>query len=296
MTRGALHLERPREDGHGLDEHVALCGSRSDRDALVAHPAEVTCKLCKRRVRALTLASAKRQAVALGAPRGGRIAAKAMLLAHAAEDAGDVEAEATAGWYVPPVGATRLDERARAIVERSFRDAREPAEDDKPAARWGSVRAALERAAGHLDEGASVSSSSAPSRFEGMPHGTREGRVSNVERGVDDVVGVLLAIERAYVGGMGWDGPPAVRLTGSLCREVLLWRLVGRPLEYRRKSRAAVRRVPVDTVQIIEMALAREGVALTEHQVSLVVRQGTREVREALERTGEMAAERKAVG
>lgn len=292
MTRGALHLERPREDGHGLDEHAALCGSRADRDALVAHPAEVTCKLCKRRVRALTLAAAKRQAVALGAAPRGRIAVKALLLSHAAEV---TRREVTVGWYVPPVGATRLDDRARAIVERSLRDGA-ASDGDGERARWGSVRAALERAAGHLDEGASVSSSSAPSRFEGMPHGTREGRVSNVERGVDDVVGVLLAIERAYVGGMGWDGPPAVRLTGSLCREVLLWRLVGRPLAYVRKSRAAVRRVPVDTEQIQEMALAREGVALTEHQVSLVVRQGTREVRKALERTGEMAPERKAVG
>lgn len=249
------HLEAQRQPGQGLDQHRAICGMSCTRGNLVDHPAATTCRLCLRKVKSDTKA-----------------AYKALLLSHAAEELDTF----TPG---PPVPVTR-GAHILSLTELEILNQTEAA--SRPA--FGSVRQALAAFVAYRDEGASLASSSAPSRFEGIPKGTKDGRVSNVERQVDRVVAVARAFEAAYPNGLHLDD---LHLPQALCRDVLLWHHVGRPV-YSSKHRDCVQRHTVSTEWIIAQVERRIGTRLTERQIGSIVRTGSRFVAAWLRATREM--------
>ena len=123
---------------------------------------------------------------------------------------------------------------------------------------------------------------------------SREGRVSNVERSVDDVVSVSKAIARMFSGGMSWG---AVSLSPEMCREIFVMRHAGRPA-FSSKRRECVRRIDASVDDVIEVACKhacgcgfRESVCstFTRRHMSLVMKQGNAGLTEALVLTGELA-------
>lgn len=275
MSRRAQHLERPRRAGHGLDEHASVCGAHVPASELVAHPAEATCKTCVRRARGS--------------------AYRLLLLSHAAE-------ALSTPWQAPPAtvvvrGTSELDAASRGILARSHRG------DDagKRGPRWGSPKAAVQRWAAHVDEGATVLNSSVYKYTADGSHaargGSREGRVSNVERSVDDVVNVDRVLARMYPAGMSWG---YISLPPALCREVYVWRHAGRPV-HSSTRRECVRRHDVTTDDLVELVCKRvcgcgfrDSVCarITRRHVALVVRQGNVELTAALVKSGELAEPR----
>lgn len=177
-------------------------------------------------------------------------------------------------------GARFLSTRDRALVERSKRGGSE-----RQGPRYKSVRHMVETAAAYWDCGATVKSSSAPNRFEGEPRGTAEGRVSNVERPVDNAIGAVRAIEEAYAGGVLVGG---YHYSAPLCRELLVWRHAGEPVYSNAKRKECVMRRPVDTERLVGLAVSISGNPATARHVALIVKRGNEALRAAGERTGEL--------
>lgn len=260
MSRRATHLRAPRRAGEGLDVHRSACGLQGVD--LRETRAEVSCRKCK-------------------------AAYARMLLEHLAVG---IEERAAEPWTPPPPtevqrGVSDLGPVERAIVARSVRGD----DGERRGPRWPNVKAAVQAWAAFVDEGASVASPSSPGRFEGMPKGTREGRVSNVERAVDDVLGVDRAMRSAFVGGARFGD---VWFAPVLCREILAWHLAGRPVYSNSKRRECVQRHDVERADLVALACRITGHEVTPRQVGLVIKQGVAEVRAWLERTGELAPRR----
>ncbi len=257
MTRRALHLQAPRESGDGIDVRKAACGL-PDVD-LTESRVEVTCRRCKQQY-------------------------KLALLAHLTEGLRE-----RAEWVAPPAGPVVRGTTELTVAQERIARGPQPDDDEKPRVRWHSLKAAVQRWAAHVDEGASVKSSSAPSRFEGAPRGTAEGRVSNVERGVDDTVGVGQALAAAFVGGLAWGD---VVLSAELCRELYVWRLAGRP-NYSSAKRVCVQRHDTDTEELRLLACKVSGCEVTARHIALVTRAGNEQVRSYLEASGELQPQRR---
>lgn len=273
MSRRARHLERPRQQGHGLDEHAAVCGASVPAHELVRLAVEATCRTCQRLSR--------------------RTDYRLLLLSHATEELDHWEAP-------PPVPMVRgthvLDHVSRGVLARSRVD------DDgsRRGPRWSSTRAAVQRWAAHVDEGASVGTSSVYRFTADGAHasrGTREGRVSNVERGVDDIVTVARTLENAFAGGMSWG---RLSLSAELCREIYVWRLAGRPV-HSSVRRECVRRVDASADDLVELACSRACgcgyrnstcVTITKRHIALIVKKGNAVLVDALVRSGEMSPPR----
>lgn len=216
-----------------------------------------------------------------------------LLLSHAAETLD--------AWEPPPPGPVvrgthELDVMSRGILNRSQRG-----EEDKRGPRWSSPKAAVQRWAAHVDEGASVLNSSVYKyTADGMNAargGSREGRVSNVERNVDDTVSVGRALERMFVGGISWG---FVSLSPELCREIFVWRHAGRPA-FSSKRRECVRRMDVSVDDVVELACKRvcgcgfkesQCARITRRHVALVMKRGNVELTAALVTTGELSPQK----
>lgn len=207
-----------------------------------------------------------------------RIAAKA----HALEVV-DSLVHAVRGPHPAEYGARFLSSRERSLVERSKRGERA----ERVGPRYKNVRHMVEVAATYWDTGATVASSSAPSRFEGEPKGTAEGRVSNVERPVDNAIGALRAIAVAFKGGVVIGG---YFYGEALCQELYVWRHAGRPVYSNAKRRECVMRKPVSTEELVDLAHAISGHPATPRHVALIIKRGNVSLREYGEKTGELGA------
>lgn len=247
------HLRKARELGEGLDVARSLCGKRGD---LVAHASEVNCGLCRRKLRSDT-----------------RIDIKRLLLTHAEEV---LTHEPDALPYRSR--ASMLSEGDRLAIARIV-DGAEDTWSEFP-----SVKSAAKALAAYIDEGASLTSSSSPSRFGAISQ-TRTGLVSNVERQVDRVVGVRVALDRAYRDGMRF-GPTHV--PPDVCFEVYLLRRVGVPY-FTSKRRECVQRRELLVSRIVEIVAATAGLDLTAHQVGVIARAGDAGISEYLDRTAKSA-------
>lgn len=257
----AKHLRSMRKPGEGLDVHGSICGMRSTPDNLVEHPSQVTCRLCMRKAKA----DGRKHALSTF---------KQLLVTHAREELEP---------FTPaPTSYTSSAHTLSPTDLRALNATMHARSEDRAA--FSSPVAAAKALAGYLDEGASVTSSSSPSRFEGTPKGSRNGVESNVERQVDRVVGVRKALERAFAPGMAIGG---LHLSQALCLEIFLWRHAGKPYLVGRPGKRAecVARRKVDLGWIVQEVERVAQLTLTPHQVSLVVKHGNNALDDYLERT-----------
>ena len=358
MSKTATHLRSPVG---GLAQTSALCGTA--RATFADDYLAVTCRRCK--------AASK-----TGKHR--REVARAKL---ASLVAATPEAPFTPGSAVPYAspGVWKLEPGSVDVLAREGNSDRA-----RPIPRFPSIAAAVQRWAAHVDEGASLRNSLAglmkTEDGDRIRSTAPAGRVSNVERSVDDVLGVVKAIEGAYAiattsaphpvrctvppvkartvrelmdagwleretkaraastlgcspnevrrigverdalgtnrgtvfegpapeaivhvhaaldgtfaGGMTWDGPPRVYLSPALCREIFTQRHAGRPA-FSSKKRECVQRHDVETEDLRVMACLVSGHEVTTRHIALVMRRGNDEVRDMLERSGELAPQRR---
>ncbi|MDQ3071612.1 MAG: hypothetical protein M3R55_18015 [Acidobacteriota bacterium] len=266
MSKTAMHLRSPVG---GLAQTAALCGTA--KAVITPDYLAVTCRRCK--------AASK-----TGKHRRDLARAKLARLAS----------EVTAAPFVsgspvpyPSAGVWKLEPGSVDVLAREAGSDRA-----RPIPRFPSIAAAVQRWAAHVDEGAGLRNSLAGlmktedgDRIRGT---APAGRVSNVERSVDDVVGVARAINRAFAGGMTWDGPPRVYLSPALCREIWTQRHAGRPA-FSSKRRECIQRHETTAEDLRVMAAQVSGHEVTLRHIAIVMRQGNGEVREMLERSGELA-------
>jgi hypothetical protein len=292
VSRRARHLEAPRAPGEGLDSHRAVCGARVPISELVHLPVDATCRQCLKSARSPNGAYRRAQA-------GEYLRA---LVEHTREGMGE---PVVTPWVPGPPGpvmrgTTDLGRHERAVLARSQRG-----DSDMRGPRWSSLKAAVQRWAAHVDEGSPINASSVY-RFTadsaGTAKGTREGRVSNVERAVDDIVSTDRVLRRMFPEGVTWGD---IALPPELCREIFVQRHAGRPL-YSGPRRECIRRIEVDMHHLIELACkvacgcgmpaAEDGVGrcvtVTSRHIALVVKRGNEQLMAALVATGEMSERR----
>lgn len=298
MTAPRLHLLVPNATAEQRASKLALCGWFGGANArLTESPAELVskdaCRWCRKRWAKLAA-----EQLLEGLPPGTRVGV----------DLGVGESFTPVPWTPPPplfpapVGARELEPVSVDALERARLGA------GAPARRWKSVGEALLTLFAHLDDGASVPSTSHPGRFTRVQHRNDPAAASTAQ--LDRLHGVAMAFAGAYrqprelyvqrvvaAAGVGIDGAAdrvgaglkleRVVVSVEAQRAILVWSLAGRAITVG-KRRERIERRSLSPAEVADEARARFGLELTEHQVGLIAHAGARAVRERLRASGEL--------
>lgn len=170
-----------------------------------------------------------------------------------------------------------LGRREAAIVAASI-----AGEEQREGPRWSSIDRALEHWVRVMDDGAPIRSTfraEAPVQSSSAPR---------VLGGREDVLAVTRAMEGAYREDRSFG---QATLTVAVQRQILEWRMVGRPVQQTvapgRKGKI-LRRVPVSHEQLAAALTKELGARVTERHVQIVEAHGRERVYEALVAAGEV--------
>lgn len=172
----------------------------------------------------------------------------------------------------------------------NVRDPHQPIERRKT---WPTWRMAVRSYVTAADDGWAMKSTSDPSRFEALPQSSQVPEGDKGQRAVDDLYAVGRALSLAFDGPYVTQTQPRLEVSETECMRVLVWMVVGKPIERPTASQTGetrrtmlTHRIEQDRAELAADVSRSVGHEVTAGMVTAIVRAGGLRIEQSLERGG----------